>query len=260
MTPFEVRRCAVLLALVLAPALASCERTVGDDRAAPAARPVAAPAAGPGAGAAGAGSRPAAAPGAGPGGAPAVGSPGGRASQTATLDVGYALGDPEAPITVIEFSDFGCPYCAKFASEIFPVLEREFIATGKVRWRYVPFVLGAFPNGAEAARAAECAAEQGEEAFWRMHDRLYERQRAWRSTGDPGPILHQLAADIAIDGAHFASCYRQNRGAGRTRTANLVARTVVIRATPTFFVNGVRVQGALPADRFRLLFRELLER
>src|SRR5690606_28569884 len=79
-------------------------------------------------------------------------SPGARE----TIDVGelgYAAGPADAPLTVVEFSDFGCPYCARFALESYPQLEREFVEGGMVRWVYVPFVMGNFPNGDLAARA-----------------------------------------------------------------------------------------------------------
>jgi hypothetical protein len=56
-----------------------------------------------------------------------------------------------APVVVVEFSDFGCPYCARFALESLPVIEEEYIRTGQVRWQYVPFTMGIFPNGEEAA-------------------------------------------------------------------------------------------------------------
>src|SRR5690625_6346899 len=89
-----------------------------------------------------------------------------RARQGVDLTgVGYDLGDPCAPISIVEFSDFGCHFCRQFATETFPTLEREYIETGKVRWKYIPFVLGIFPNGDRAAIAGVCAAQQGDEAF-----------------------------------------------------------------------------------------------
>ncbi|HEX7117326.1 MAG TPA: thioredoxin domain-containing protein [Longimicrobiales bacterium] len=174
--------------------------------------------------------------------------------------IGYDLGAAGAPITVVEFSDFGCPYCGRFALETFPVLRREYIETGKVAWRYVPFVLGSFPNGAEAARAAECAAEQGEDRFWAMHDALYRRQREWKSTREPEALFRGLAETLALDVDRFSDCYDADRGARRTRMANGLAAYAGIRATPTFFINGQRVQGALPLEHFRMIFDAMLAR
>lgn len=167
--------------------------------------------------------------------------------------VGYSRGSPDAPITVIEFSDFGCPYCAMFALETYPELHREFVETGKVRWHYVPFVMGVFPNGAEAARAAECAAEQGDAAFWAMHDILYARQPEWRANREPAELFGRLASEMEIDADAFAACYRDDSPASRVTEATVLARRAGVNATPTFFVNGRRVQGALPLEHFRMI-------
>lgn len=174
-----------------------------------------------------------------------------------TIDLrrlGYDRGSADAPVVVMEFADFGCPFCATFALQTYPELHREFVATGKVRWKYVPFVMGMFPNGAEAARAAECAAEQGK--FWPMHDRLYERQREWRGGGSPAGRMHGYAASVGADAGRFAACYREDRGGGRTRLNNHVSEQLGIRATPTFIVNGRMVEGALPLEQFRQLLRQ----
>jgi len=168
-------------------------------------------------------------------------------------DVGHVRGSADAPVTVIEFSDFGCPYCGMFALGTYPTLHEEYVETGKVQWRQVPFVMGMFPNGAEAAQAAECAAEQGEEAFWAMNDVIYERQTGWKSVGDPEPIFTGFAGEIGIDAAQFASCYQENRAGARVAASNALAERSGVRATPTFFVNGHRVQGALPLEQFRMI-------
>jgi protein-disulfide isomerase len=165
--------------------------------------------------------------------------------------VGYDLGSADAPVVVVEFSDFGCSFCAMFARGTFPELHEEFVETGKVRWKYVPFVMGMFPNGDEAARAAECAGEQGK--FWEMHDLLYAHQGEWRRGRDAAGFFASLAAQAELDRGKFASCYREDRRADRTRAANQAARAGGIRATPTFLIDGRRVEGALPAETFRQL-------
>lgn len=175
-------------------------------------------------------------------------------------EVGYDLGDPDAPIIVIEFSDFGCPYCARFALETFPEIHREYIETGKVYWKYVPFVLGIFPNGDLAALAAECAGEQGADRFWRMHDELYKEQRAWKSTTTPDVFFSELARRVGLDVGRFEGCFDERRGAERSRAANRLAAYVGVRSTPTFIVNGFPVQGALPIDAFRMVLDELSPR
>jgi protein-disulfide isomerase len=168
-------------------------------------------------------------------------------------DVGYELGSVMAPVTVIEFSDFGCPYCALFARETLPELKREFVETGQVRWQYVPFVLGIFQNGEEAARTSECAGEQ--DRFWPMHDHLYERQREWRGSGSPEALFLGYAAALDLDEDAFARCFRENLPRQRIERSNQLAAAVGVRATPTFVVNGRPIEGALPLDQFRLLLQ-----
>jgi protein-disulfide isomerase len=175
-------------------------------------------------------------------------------------EVGYDLGDPNAPIIVIEFSDFGCPYCARFALETFPAIHREYIETGKVFWKYIPFVLGIFPNGDLAALAAECAGEQGVDRFWRRHDELYKEQQAWKSTRTPDVFFSDLARRLGLDVGRFEGCFDERRGAERSRAANRLASYVGVRSTPTFIVNGFPVQGALPIDAFRMVLDELSPR
>lgn len=187
-----------------------------------------------------------------------AGAYGQTAAPKDTIDLrtlGYSHGPEDAPITVYEFSDFGCPYCAKFALETYPELHREFVATGKVRWTYVPFVMGSFPNGDGAARAAECAGEQ--DRFWVMHDRLFQGQREWKGGRDPESLFAQYAAELELDVERFASCYREDRRGQRTSLHNYVADALRVRATPSFFINGRLVEGALPVEAFREILTTL---
>ncbi len=171
---------------------------------------------------------------------------------------GYDRGATRADVTVIEFADFGCRYCARFTSESYPRIAAEFVATGRVRWRYVPFVLGMFSNGELAARAAECAGEQGRAAFGRLHDRLYQRRDAWMNVGDPAVLFGSLAGEARLDAARFASCYRSEAAGQRVRASNALAERLGVFSTPTFFINGRRVEGALPAEEFRTLLLDAM--
>lgn len=169
-----------------------------------------------------------------------------------------AIGSPRAKVTVIELADFGCPYCARFALGAYPRLSAEFVATGKVRWEFVPFLLGMFPNGEGAARAGQCAAEQGPAAFVRMHDALYGRQAEWKGGGEAAPVFGAVAAAARLDRARFDACFRGAAAAERTRVAGELADRLGVAATPTFFVNGRRIEGALPPEEFRAVLLEAL--
>jgi protein-disulfide isomerase len=170
--------------------------------------------------------------------------------------VGYDRGSPDAPIVMVDLSDFSCPFCGSHARQTLPALEREFIASGKVFYKYVPIAMG-FRNGGLAARAAECAADQA--AFWPMHDRLYATQTEWKKPGDPAKLFAAYATDLKLDEARFRACYSSGRTEIRTATANERAGKLGVRATPTFFINDQMVEGALPLDRFRLGLTQMVE-
>jgi protein-disulfide isomerase/thiol-disulfide isomerase/thioredoxin len=177
-----------------------------------------------------------------------------RPAETLPLDldgVGHAIGETAAPVTVVEFSDYGCAYCGRFALASFPTLYEEFVATGRVRWIHVPFVLGKFPNSAQAARAAACAGEQGDAAYWGLHFALFRRQPEWRAAADPVPVFRSYLEDAGADGEAFAACYGGDGPDAGLRKAERAAYAAGVGATPTFFVDGRRVEGAVPLPEFR---------
>lgn len=163
--------------------------------------------------------------------------------------VGYDVGEPTAPVVVINFSDFGCPYCGQFTRETYPVLEREYVRTGKIFFKYVPFVMGMFPHGDQAALASECAGDQGR--FWPMHAQLYERQAEWKKASDAAGRFQSYATAQGIDGALFGACYADQKVHRRTQRANQVANSIGVRVTPSFIVGGRPIEGALPIADFR---------
>jgi protein-disulfide isomerase len=171
------------------------------------------------------------------------------ADRVLSMGMGYSLGSLNAPIRVVEFSDFGCGYCRVFQEETLPALVREYVDEGKVHWTYVPFVLGIFPHGAEAAVAGECAGEQG--AFDPMRRRLYTDQPEWRSSEDPSPIFTRLAQEEGLDGGRFAQCLEGDRALQRVRENTRMGHQAGVRGTPGFFINGFPLSGALPLETFR---------
>ncbi len=190
------------------------------------------------------------------------GAPGALDAPVDTIDlrtIGYARGSEAAPVTVIEFSDFGCPFCASFASRTYPELHEEYVATGQVRWVFVPFVMGTFPNGELAARTGECAAEQ--DRFWEMKERLYAGQQAWKSASrrQAPRVFAGYADDVGLDADSFAACFADNPVAGRITVHNRAADAMRIRATPSFLVNGRIVEGALPLPQFRMAIDRMIE-
>lgn len=171
---------------------------------------------------------------------------------------GFTRGDSAASLTVVEFGDFGCSACAQFATETFHIVDAEFVQTGRVRWRFIPFVLGPFRHSKQAAMAAVCAGEQ--DAFWAMHDLLFDRRDGWMSPRDPRPVFEEFARQLDLETLSFAECYKGDDVEDRVKDYTKLARRLGVRATPTFFVRDQPVLGALPADAFRRVLEEALAR
>jgi protein-disulfide isomerase len=171
--------------------------------------------------------------------------------------LGHDRGTSVARNWVAEFLDFGCGYCAKFALETYPALDKEFIAPGKVRWKIVPFVTGQFPNSEDAAVAGECAEEQGK--FQPMHDSLLAARKEWMKSDTPQGVFSRIGKRIGLDAAAAAKCAAGDQARFRVRKQTVIAKRVNIRGTPTFFINGERVEGAVPLPLFRQMMQQLIK-
>lgn len=182
-----------------------------------------------------------------------------RAQEPVDLDsLGHPRGEPGSPVEIVEFADFGCSACAQFATRTWTDFQSEFIETGIVAWRFVPFVLGSFRNSQDAATAAECVADLAPEAFWAMHDVLYERQEDWKRRRRPAEALRSLAVELGVDGDAFEECSDGRTAKERIDRNNDAAEVLGVRATPTFFVNGRPVLGALTLSEWRVLIEAVL--
>jgi protein-disulfide isomerase len=165
--------------------------------------------------------------------------------------MGYNLGSAEAPVKVLEFSDFGCGYCRMFHEESFPTIREVYVDAGYVEWKFIPFVLGMFPNGLEASIASECAGEQ--EHFFPMQDRLFGSQRGWRNSEDPYSFFSDLAEEEGLDVERFDGCVK---GGWREKnvTDNIrLGQQAGARGTPHFIIDGRTLPGAVPLEDFRAL-------
>lgn len=169
-----------------------------------------------------------------------------EAQEVPLVELGFEYGAREAPIKVVEFSDYGCGYCRRFHTETFPTLLEDYIETGKVHWRYVTYVSGMFQNGTAAAFVAECAGEQG--FFKPVNDLLYERQGDWKNLGDPFPVFDELAREVGADVEEFNACLDERRPESRVRSGMVSGRNLGVRGTPAFVANGIPVMGAQPLE------------
>ncbi|MGH7577940.1 MAG: DsbA family protein [Longimicrobiales bacterium] len=152
--------------------------------------------------------------------------------------LGHAVGDPSAPIQVVEFSDYSCPQCRVFHASTQDSLRVHFVDTGKAYWITIPYASGLYPRSEAAAAAAECAAEQGRHEL--MRDRLYERQAEWSSASanTARRLFRGYARDLALNVPTFVSCADSERTRSRIEAARRLADDLGVRGTPTFFIDG----------------------
>jgi protein-disulfide isomerase len=172
-------------------------------------------------------------------------------AQTATAPLkDRSKGSPTAPVTVYEMSDFQCPYCRKFAKETFPTIERSYIATGKVRWVFINFPLtDVHPHAAAAAQLALCAAKQ--KGFWRMHDLLFQHQDAWAPLKEAGPFFLSLADSAGLSKPALLTCLDQPETLQAVQADAEGAARSGASSTPTFYIEGGLLEGALPLAVFK---------
>ena len=158
-------------------------------------------------------------------------------------------GSATAPVTIYEMSDFQCPWCGRFARETMPTLEREYVATGKVRIIFVNFPLPMHPNAAPAAELAMCAAKQ--EKFWPMHDLLFRTQDRWEGLREPGVFFLGLGDSIGADRDQLTACVRSAATRDLVRADAEGSARSGARSTPTFWIEGGLMAGAQPIEVFR---------
>jgi protein-disulfide isomerase len=156
---------------------------------------------------------------------------------------GPSRGDAKAPVTVVEFSDYECPFCAR-AEPVVKQLLAEY--PGRVRVVLQQFPLGGHPNAPKAAEAAFCAGEQGK--YWEMHELLLTGQGALGVDA-----LKGRARTLPIDAARFDACLDSGRMAPVVEASRKLGVEAGVDATPAFFVNGRPLSGAQPIEKFREL-------
>jgi len=156
---------------------------------------------------------------------------------------GPSRGPDKAPVVIVEFSDFECPYCGRAEETVAEVMRAY---PEKVRLVYRDFPLPMHPNAPKAAEAAHCAGDQGK--YWEMHARLFANQRALDV-----PALKGYAKDLKLDQAKFDKCLDSGEKAKLVEENHKVGGDLGVTGTPAFFVNGMLISGAQPFEAFKEL-------
>ena len=158
----------------------------------------------------------------------------------------HAKGPADARYVIREFSDLQCPFCARYAADMLPVLEAELLARGDVRFEYHHFPLVSIhANAFRAAEASECVVDANSddaEAFWTYTDALFERMQAWGALGDPDAYFANLAGQIGLSGEGMAACLAAGTHTAAVGAATDAALALGLSGTPTVFVGPYRLQ------------------
>jgi protein-disulfide isomerase len=172
-----------------------------------------------------------------------------------SLRAANRMGDPSAPVTIVEFSDFQCPFCRRAYDQVLPQIVRDYIDKGKATlvYKHTAF-LG--PESSWAAVAAECAADQNR--FWEFHDLLFSRQNGENQGAFNKDKLLSFAQELKLDLARFEPCLNNEETLARVQADIQEGRQAGVTGTPTFFINGQKVAGAQPYEQFRAIIEPLL--
>ncbi|MCK5447944.1 MAG: DsbA family protein [Gemmatimonadetes bacterium] len=165
-------------------------------------------------------------------------------------DRARSKGDEDAPIRIVEISDFECPFCARFYQESYRAIDSLYVQTGIARYLWISFPNSTHPRAWPAIEAAFCAGAAGR--FWAMHDVLFERREEWVESPDPNALFRAYAEDIGVDDESFAACLRNDQTAPLQVRDYESAITAGVTSTPFFVVgDSVAIRGAVPLETFR---------
>lgn len=167
------------------------------------------------------------------------------------------MGDKDAPVVMVEFSDYECPFCNKFRSETLPKIKENYIDKGKVKFIYRDLPISKHPAAYPSALLAECVREQmDDEAYFKMHDKIFDMISG---SGYDYDELVTFAESIGADKAKLKSCFDDEKFKDEIYADLDAAHNVGIDGTPGFIINGRVVAGALPFGVFEDIIEEALK-
>ena len=171
------------------------------------------------------------------------------------------MGNKNAKVTMIEFSDFQCPFCKAFFTDSEQKVIDTYVKTGKIKFVYRQFPLVSIhPNAQKAAEAAECANAQNK--FWEFHDVMFQNQDTWAplAAADAAADFTTYAGQVGMDTDQFTTCFQSEKYKKNVDDDVADATAAQVDATPTFFINGLRVTGALPFDQLKQTIDQELQK
>ncbi len=181
------------------------------------------------------------------------------AADPADVDDDPVQGDASATVTLIEFTDYECPFCGRHYNDTYKQIKTNYIDTGKVKYVVRDYPLSFHPGAQKAAEATECADEQGK--FWEMHDKLFETQGSWGS--DHVATFKQYASELGLSTTQFNTCLDTGAMADEVAADLAAGSTAGISGTPGFWIvsddgQSQSVSGAYPYATFQAAFDSML--
>lgn len=177
-----------------------------------------------------------------------------------SIDDDPVLGDKKAKVTLIDFTDYECPFCKRYYDETFSQIKKDYIDTGKIKYVVRDLPLSFHANAHKEAQAAECAREQGgDEAYFKYHDEIFKRTTS-NGTGLALDKLSVIANDLGLDGAALQTCLDSDKYKAEVDKDLADASAVGASGTPTFFIGkstsdgvitGTKIVGAQPYSAFQ---------
>ncbi|MGH7646611.1 MAG: thioredoxin domain-containing protein [Gemmatimonadaceae bacterium] len=162
---------------------------------------------------------------------------------------GHLLGNPNAPVQILEFADFECPHCAEFATITEPDVRKRIVEAGLASYRYFDFPLEHFTNSVPASNAAACAGDQNK--FWEMHDKLFEGQPDWSGESNPKGVFERYATALGLDMKAWDACYDSQKHMPDINANRQEGLRRHVESTPTFVIGSKQIPGAIPYDMFK---------
>lgn len=177
-----------------------------------------------------------------------------------SIDDDAVLGKSDAPVTIIEFSDFQCPFCRSFWKNAFAEIVKEYIDTGKAKLVFRDYPLSFHPMGVPSAKAAECAKEQGK--FWEMHDVIFEEQEKLGEGTVQYTVndLKKWAAKVGVNTTQFNDCVDSEKYKAEIEKDAADGVAAGVTGTPAIFINGRLIAGAQPFSVFKTIIDEELKK
>ncbi len=167
---------------------------------------------------------------------------------------GYLRGNPNAPVTIVEFGDFECPMCGNFATISEPDIKARILDAGTANFRFFDFPLAEIhKNTLSAHLAAACAGDQNK--FWEMHDALFAAQDQWntQATSNPRKVIDALAKQVGLDEKTYGECMASQKYMSRLQANRKAGESRGVSGTPTIFIGNVQIPNGTSVDRMKAM-------